>query len=556
MKSERPERWCRLCRSRAVWYPLLLLTLVLPHAASAQAAPAPASHELFAGSEGERYLRVLQVIGVVPDHPWSVREFGPAEVTRLARPETLDIWRGRYITGPERAGAAVGLLPIEARSTFNSGFPFGSNDGAVWAGKGLTVSAAAGIAGRWGALSYRLRPEMFVAENAPFTMLANGWTGPGVFGDGQVPGAIDAPQRFGDDRYARLDPGQSNVRADLFGAAFGVSTANQMWGPAVEYPLLLGTNAPGIPHVFLGTSRPLSVGIGTLHGRLIWGSLAQSDFSTASADSSRRFAAGAIAVFSPGFLGGLELGAARFFHSVWIDGSPTADQLLLPFQGLFKGGLPPTGEDPTDPRSDATNQLASVFARWVFSDAGFEVFGEYAREDHSWDQRDVVLEPDHAAAYTLGGQKVWRHRADELWVARFELLNAQPSHLARVRLQVPFYTHFAARQGHTNRGQILGSPAAFGGAGGTVAVERYHRDGRWTVSWTRTLRQETIASINDAGQTPAELDVIHALGVDGVWFAGGLEITGGVAGAYEFARNFADDAFNLNVQLGVRRRFP
>ncbi len=525
------------------------------HADAQTRVPYPVAHEIFAGSELERYLRALQITGSVPAMPWSVRPFGPGEVARLAVTGDDHPWAERFEGNPGSGSGRLALLSAEIAGIFNSGFPFGGNDGAVWAGKGMTAAGAAGAAGEWGPLSVTIYPTVFIAENGRFELLDNRREGDASFADGQVPGAIDRPQRFGNGRYLRADPGQSTIRLDAGGVAAGVTTANQVWGPAVDYPLILGTNAPGIPRIFLGSSRPANVGIGRLHAQIIWGTLAESAYSTAHPDSSRRFAAGAAGVFLPAFADGLEIGAARFFHRSWPAGGLGADELLLPLQGIFKAGRPETGPDPLDPRSDATNQLASVFARWAFPRAGLEVFGEYAREDHSWDGRDLILEPDHSAGYLIGVQKGWRLGAGDLWVLRGEVLNAQPSHLARVRLQVPFYTHFAARQGHTLHGQILGSQAAFGGAGAVLSLDHYHRRGRFGLAWNRVLRQETIQTILDPLAAPAQLDVIHSLAASGLWFAGPLEVFGGLATAYEFNRDFAGDAFNLNAQAGLRARF-
>ena len=55
------------------------------------------------------------------------------------------------------------------------------------------------------------------------------------------------------DAYTRLDPGQSTIRLDFPAVTLGASTANQQWGPGSTHPLLLGNNAPGFTHLFLGT---------------------------------------------------------------------------------------------------------------------------------------------------------------------------------------------------------------------------------------------------------------------------------------------------------------
>src|SRR3954466_4574948 len=52
--------------------------------------------EATAGSDAERYLRVLQVSGAAPLYPWSIRAFSPAEVDRLAADSAQHPWAARF----------------------------------------------------------------------------------------------------------------------------------------------------------------------------------------------------------------------------------------------------------------------------------------------------------------------------------------------------------------------------------------------------------------------------------------------------------------------------
>jgi hypothetical protein len=245
----------------------------------------------------------------------------------------------------------------------------------------------------------------------------------------------------------------------------------------------------------------------------------------------------------------VELGGARFFHSPWPEGGLELSDLAEPFQSLFKTGLPENGESGEDLVS-ARNQLASAFARWVLPRAGFEAWAEFAREDHNWDLQDFVLQPDHDAAYALGARKVWR-RGGSLVSLRGELLDAQPSSLASVRRQTVFYRHAYELQGHTVRGQVLGSPAAFGGAGSVLALERYTPHGRWTVDWTRN-RVRGLRTTPTAPQGSAGVDVVHSLGAEAVLFSGATDFVLGMRGSYELNRNGGGDVFNLDASLGLR----
>jgi hypothetical protein len=292
----------------------------------------------------------------------------------------------------------------------------------------------------------------------------------------------------------------------------------------------------------------VDIWVGTVHGRLVWGSGQQSDWSVETGSKSRRFLAGGAATFSPRGMRGLELGFSRLFHAEWDGLGP--GELFLPLQGLFKAGL---SDSERDPENTGANQLASVFVRWVHPGAGLELWGEFARDDHNYDLRDFILEPDHDSGYVLGGRKVWR-AGNRLTALRAELLNARTTHLQEVRGQSPLYLHTGLRQGHTQRGQVLGSPSGLAGLGSVVAVDRYEPRGRWSAAWTQTVRDFPLPERGSPGAAGGS-EVTHALHVDRLFSRGPFEITAGGAAVYQLNRNFGDDAFNLSLVLKVSRGF-
>ncbi|HET7321129.1 MAG TPA: capsule assembly Wzi family protein [Longimicrobiaceae bacterium] len=529
---------------------LLLLCACIAPAASAQSVPLEVRAEILPGSELESYLRLLQTVGEVPLHPWGVRGFSPAEVDRLLPADSVQHpWKSHYQLSRGESPPHLAWVRPRAQIYYNSAFPYGVNDGPVWAGRGLTTALSAGFAARYGPLSLTVIPTLFRAQNASFPLAPTGLEGRLRFADAWNPTFIDHPQRFGDGAYTRLDPGQSTLRLDAGGLALGVSTANQVWGPAMEFPLILGTNAPGFPHAFLGTAHPLDLWVGHLYGRMVWGRLDQSDYSPMTGVDSRRFMAGFAASFTPRGVPGLELGVTRFFHMGWGEEGPDADDFLKPLQTLFKGGIGGRGDN-----SDAANQLISVFGRWVFPHSGFEAYGEFAREDHNWDLRDFILEPDHDSAYLIGLRKAWLRGPDRMVAFRAELANGEISHLFRVREQAPFYRHSKLRQGHTQLGQILGSPAVYGGAGAVVGLDLYRPDGRWSLTWSRVVNGYG-GAFWQAGITNLQAaDVSQSLGAEALFFSGPFDVTAGLTGVYEMNRHLVtrNDQFNLNARLGLR----
>ena len=517
---------------------LCILTVATP-AADAQRV---ARTSVFAGGETDNYLRYLQTLGLVPLYPWGTRAFSPAEVDRLLPADTSHPWRAAYDFAPAPRGFSFAWVAPAASARVNTGFPYGFNDGPIWAGRGLTIAADGGFQARRGAVSVTLAPLAFVAQNAAFDLMPNGATGNQVYGDGVQWALIDRPQRFGGSTYARLDPGQSTLRLDWHALAGGITTANQYWGPASEFPIMLGNNAAGIPQVFLGTAHPVDLWLVRLHGRLVWGRTTQSAFSAETTAAGVRYTSAIVLDLTSRWVPGLELGLTRFSHQPWPPGGPTFDDLL----NMFRGG------QGSAKNLQGVNQLASAFFRWVAPRSGFEVYGEYGRDDYNQNYRDFLMEPDHIGGYTIGFRKVMR-RGSKLLAVRAETQNLQFSHLARGRNWEPFYTHSSeVRQGHTQDGQVLGSESGVGGAGSVIAIESYSPRGRWTWSWTRLIRQQR-GDPNGATQLdPHGVDVQHALAVERLRFGRRYDGLARLAAVYELNRDFGSDAFSLNLIFGLR----
>jgi hypothetical protein len=514
----------------------VLLFCAATRVAASQQAP---SADIFAGGELENYLRYLQTLRLVPLYPWGVRAFSSAELDHLVPTDSSHPWAARYDFASR---PSVAWISPAANARMNTTFPFGYNDGPVWAGRGVTLDVQAGFAARRGVLSLTVAPLAFVAQNTGFALMPNGQTGNLAYGDGMSGSAIDRPQRFGNDVYAKLDPGHSTLRVDWHALAAGVTTANQYWGPASEFPIMLGNNAPGFPHAFLGTARPLDLWVLRVHGRLIWGRLTQSAFSSETAAAGVRFGTGIVLDFTSRWIPGLEIGATRFSHRPWPAGGLSLDDLLHMLRGGQGTGSVNTSTD---------NQLATAFFRWVLPRSGFEVYGEYGRDDYNIDIRDFLLEPDHIGGYTLGFRKVMRRPGARLLAVRAEVQNLQFSRLAEGRGWAPFYTHAGVHQGHTQLGQVLGSEAGVGGGGAVVAVESYSPRGRWTWSWTRLLRQQR-GDPTGASPDPRGIDVQHAWAVERLMFRGRYDVLARATAVYELDRDFRRDAFNLNLIIGTR----
>jgi hypothetical protein len=479
-----------------------------------------------AGGEAHWYARDLALLGTTAPDPWHDRR---ALGDSLRRP--VD-WR---------------ILRPDMQAIVNTARPWGRNDGVVWAGRGLTAAIQGGVSARWGPLRLQLAPIAFRSQNAAFRLLPNGRTGALAFGDPRFPGNIDLPQRFGAAPYQRVDLGDSELSLSMFGLRGGVSSARQIWGPARDYPLVMSTNAGGFPHVFGGSARPLDIGIGTVEGRLIAGRIAQSAWSPVQSGEPMRFTSALTGTFSPRGLPWLSFGGNREVQGRWPAGGLTLDRVLRPFQGVLNNN---TGSINTN----GENQFVSVFLRAAFAPDGLEAYAEMSREDFANDLRWLVQKPDDLASIMLGFAKVWSPDGERLRTLRAEVVNGELSHHERLqrgfRTPIPPYTHTPTYQGLTSRGQLLGSPVAYGGAGWTIEWAERSAAGRTAVALERALRLDWLRPTGWARRP----EVTYAVRIESLRFRGRRDVTIGLTPMYTLNEDLVPgrDRVGLNATLRWR----
>jgi hypothetical protein len=516
--------------------------------------------ETFAGSEAESYLRVLQSVGKVPRYPWGIRRFTPREVRALSPRDGDHPWAARF------NGGTTGLMAVRPSVgvRWNSAYPTGDNDGAVWAGRGATAVVSGGAAWNSDRLSVTVAPVGFRASNGEFPLLPATVNAP--FGNDFNDAIIDLPQRMGALPYARWDGGQSSVDLTALGITASLSTANEAWGPAQRYPVVLGVNAAGIPGLRIGTASPWDLGLARVHVRALYGEASQSPWFRVTPNPDdfgallwrrRRFVASAAVVVMPRGLDGLELGATRFTHVPWPDSGLVGRYWSRPFGGALKTRLPAqNGVAGGDQWFDGDNSVASVFARWVFPSSGLEVYAEFGREDYPWDLRYVAVVPDEQSAVLYGLRKTFQRERGTLVVARAELLNYQQHNVDRARGRSPWYLSSAgAVQGHTQFGQLLAAPLSAGrGAGGEFAIDVYQTTGRWTGYWRRDVQRQLAGTGPDGLGNPNATEARHALGLERLAFRGRTEVLLGVEGSVSVHRYFRNaDQGNLALWARITR---
>jgi hypothetical protein len=158
---------------------LVLAFFAWPLSASAQLYTGTGNiHEVFVGTESESYFRYLDLTDTTSNASLLIRPLSPSQLKTLARAVGGTPWQAR-LTGFADSTTLYefGLLSPSASVRYNSQFPYGSNDGAIWAGRGATIAAQAGVYARAGPLSVTLLPTVFRAEcRVPVAFaLPRGW---------------------------------------------------------------------------------------------------------------------------------------------------------------------------------------------------------------------------------------------------------------------------------------------------------------------------------------------------------------------------------------------
>jgi hypothetical protein len=390
--------------------------------------------------------------------------------------------------------AAAGVLP-EMLVVRNSALATPELDGTLWSGRGTNLLVRGGITLRTGRFTAALVPEIAYSQNRGFQSTPSTLNGQrpltGPFAAPWFTGAYsaDLPIRFGDQGYTIIGLGQSHVTYSARHVAVGLSTENQWWGPGVRNALLLSNAAEGIPHAFVRTVRPVGTPVGQVEARWILGGLTPSlYFATPTDTPDGRALNGAIATLRVAADPNLTVGVARL---VLTPTRGTGAILRHALDVVTRNESLGTGDTlTTDARSD---QLTSVFGRWVFPGVGAEVYGEFARVELPRSVRDFLLAPLNTGGYTFGLARAWRGPAAGTVRTGLEVTNIEQVRTFSDRPPPPdFYTGRAAPAGFTNRGQPLGAAIGPGSQSQWAAVDYYGR------AWQVGVFAQRIRHQNDA----------------------------------------------------------
>lgn len=408
----------------------------------------------------EDYYRRSQLLGNVDSTvSFTIRPLSPFSTDTPGSLEADSLIRGMNIYGSVKGKGSIRLLPVSWEQQYHNQASYSWNDGAMIPAKGYQTMFSAGIFAEYGPLSIQLKPEFVFAGNRAFIGISSHL------------GSADLPLPFGRDKYSHLSWGQSSIRLNFDPVSIGLSNENIWWGPGVQNSLLMSNSAAGFKHLTLNTTSPIKTPVGSLEAQIIAGRLEGSGY-TAFLPDDWRYLSGMVLSYQPRWVPGLFLGLTRSFQIYSKDMDQSFADYLPFFQAFQKVN---TKED-----TKRRDQLTSIFARWLFTQAKAEVYFEYGLNDHSYNTRDFLMAPEHSRAYTLGMRKLvpYKGRENEYIQVGVELTHMEQSIDRIIRNAGDWYTHHQVLHGYTNRGEVLGA-----GIGPGANFQSM------TVSWIKGLKQ-------------------------------------------------------------------
>ncbi|WP_370089396.1 capsule assembly Wzi family protein [Ekhidna sp.] len=457
---------------------------------------------LFPGYHLNEYYEILRVKN--PELPDPI-SYHPSIINSYAADSALswDIWDGRFDLS-DKGNDYIEVLDPYARFSYISEVPDSYNDGAVWEGKGFNSSLNFGFRGQRGNFSFTFAPVIYYAQNKDFYIPSS--TFPKSQFSYPFERKIDWVIRYGDKSLHKFNLGQSEIRYHFKKLSLGLSTQSMIWGPAQVAPIVMSNNAAGVPHVDIGTSKPIDTKLGKFEFKLFWGLMDESDYFDNDETNDQRYMTGAIFGFRPKFAEELSLSINRVMYRDMFDGDFKPINIFAALWGNIS--------NPNLPNDDY-DQMWSLGVCWEFKEYGFETFLEYARNDYPGVIIDFFENPDRTRAVTMGFVKSFDLNNGNLFRIVFE-----HTKLNKVKLSVAasghptYYVHSVVENGYTNNGQIMGAYIGPGSNANHIKFQLYNPKGRMAFRIDRVRFNDDYFIANFAGQPVQPNDGSYLMGFD------------------------------------------
>jgi hypothetical protein len=277
------------------------------------------------------------------------------------------------------------------------------------------------------------------------------------------------PERFGENAYKKSLFGQSSIRLNYSGLSLGLSSENIWWGPSIRNSIMMSNQAEGFNHITFNTTRPVKTFIGDFEWQVVSGRLEASGFRPPPEPGQTvgisdfyipknddwRYYQGLTFTYSPKWVEGASLGFVRWVQMYGEFATKNRDYFPV-FAVLFRDGSGGSAFDYT--YDQGIDQAAGIFGRWVWQDAKAEIYGELNYNDAKYNLRDLMLDSDHARAYTVGVHKVFQKTpTSKIYKFLYERTRMQQTSSRLLRNAGSWYEHGTVRHGYTNNGEVMGA---------------------------------------------------------------------------------------------------
>jgi hypothetical protein len=404
----------------------------------------------------------------------------------------------------------IAIQPTIVRSAFLGGVDDPRDDGPAWNGRGANYFIQSGISVDAAWFHAVVAPQLWYAQNKPYELFPTGdarrnsFASPWYVG----PNSIDLPSRFGAQPFSEIDLGESAAWASLGPVDGGVSASTQRWGPGERGTLILGADAPGIPRVFLRTSRPVQTSVGAFSGGWFLGTLTESRFFDDSANNDRRGISAINIAWSPSDSSGFVVGIAHAAQRAGSYFSSSGDS-LKEIHGRAQ-------------------QINEVYAEFRDPLSGVRAWTEIGRAGALPKEKEFFAVPYQGIVYLVGVDRALVTRRGTVLLS-FEASNLEQPTDIRGQTKQDFYTSADIPQGWSQRGQPLGYSAGPGSDAQWLSVDWIAR--RWSFgAFTERVRWNEDAFIRQYLPYPNRHDVTIRGGLRGgiVWHGSELSLEGSI----------------------------
>lgn len=428
----------------------------------------------------------------------------------------------------------------ETYVSYNSGVPYGQNDGLLWQGRGVNAYLSMGVRYEYRGFEITVKPEMAFSSNQDYDHMSPnaGFNREKFAGKGDTfgyfgLGIIDAPQRFGDGPVWTPGWGDSEIRYTVKTFTVGIGTQYMWLGAARLNPILHSNNAPAYPRFDIGL-RPTRIRLGKwnaglVEARLFLGQLKESGYYDNDPTNDYRLFSGLTLAYAPSFLPGLTLSANRVFLGRWKNSSlmSIVDLLYIPWN--MHGAR------------DDFDQRASVGLNYLLPASGFEFYTEIGFNDFSPGIDGYIRYPFHSIAHTTGMRKAvsmylfGQQMKGELML---EVSNLEMSQDFQFQGPSNFYEHGDINHGHTHLGQWLGASNIAGGNSQYLGFTTYHKKGNLKVYVHRTnpdngfIYKYSVGTVNteEVNSRIKDFKAVLSSGIHSVYFLNqNLQLSGGLS---------------------------